>query len=182
MDEHRGDGTAEPLTTSPDLEPPSLLEDRVVRALRAEALLTPQPHQGSRMRWAGLAATFAAGLLVGVVAARPQAPPSAEGTRYLLLLYASESPTSPADEEASVTAHRAWLTTRRGEGRTIGGERLSTQEPAVIGVTGGDRLPVAQGYFVTTARSLEDAVQVAQSNPHVTTGGRIVVQAIDTPR
>jgi hypothetical protein len=183
MDEHLDNRSSEPLGPVADLVPDPALEDRVVRALRAEAMLTPRPHRAPWTRWAGLAASFAVGLVVGVAATRPLALPDADGTRYLLLLYAPVAPTPPDPnaEEASVAAHRAWLAALRGEGRSIRGERLSTQEPALIGESGGDRLPVVEGYFVTTARTREDAVQVARTNPHVKTGGRIVVQAIDTP-
>jgi hypothetical protein len=183
MDDHVEDGAAGPVARPPDLKPPAQLEERIVRALRAEAALAPPPSRTSWKWWAGLAAGFAAGLLAGAGVVRSPSPADADGPRYMLLLYEGESaPTSRADEDASVSAHRAWLAALRQEGRTIGGERLSLESPAVIGGAGGDRLPPALGYFVTTARSREDAIDIARSNPHVKSGGRIVVQAIDTPR
>ena len=71
---------------------------------------------------------------------------------------------------------------QRDAGRQISGERLADSGVAV-GMRG--ELPIAraevQGFFVVSASTMDDAVAVARSSPHVQSGGTIIVRPIDTP-
>ena len=62
------------------------------------------------------------------------------------------------------------------------GERLADSGVAVMR---HGSAPIAraevQGFFVVSASSMDDAVAVARSSPHVQSGGTIIVRPIDTP-
>ena len=164
------------------IDPPPYLEDRIAEQLTGAGLL----HRRRRPQWlaAGLfaaAACFVAGILAaGLINTRPSAP--AAEPRFLLLLYAGGPGASPnVNRDASARAHIAWLTGLRQQGRAITGERLA-ESRELIGFAGADAPnPPLEGFFVVASDSMDDAIRIARSSPHVGEGGRIVVQAIDTP-
>jgi hypothetical protein len=162
-------------------DPPPYLEDHIGDQPTGAGLL----HRRRHTPWiaAGLlaAACFVAGILAaGLIGPWPPAP--AGEPRFLLLLYASAPGAAPSvDRDASARAHIAWLSGLRQQGRTITGERLADARQ-LIGFTGSEPPnPPVEGFFVVASDSIDDAVRIARSSPHVGEGGRIVVQAIDTP-
>ena len=164
-----------------EIDPPPYLEDRIADQLTRAGLL--HPRRQTPWLAAGLlaAACFVGGILAaGLIGPRPSAP--AAGPRFLLLLYASAPGAAPSvDRDASARAHIAWITGLRRQGRTITGERLADSRE-LIGFAGSEPPnPPLEGFFVVASDSMNDAVRIAQSSPHVGEGGRIVVQAIDTP-
>lgn len=181
MDEPHAEPSSDPLPRVADLDAPPGLEARLRAALVSERLLQPRRRPNWRLG-VGVAAGFVIGVLVGMSATRSPAPTSADA-RYMLLLYPGDGAAHPVvDRDSSALAHREWLVALRTEGRVIRGDRLSPDAPALVGSTSDNAPLVPQGYFVATATSIDDAVRVAASSPHVKAGGRIVVQAIDTPR
>ena len=158
-----------------EIDPPPGLEDRTVASQQAERLLA-----SPRRRWRQLAAAvviFAAGAASGAFWStdRPVAPGQ---PRFLLLLHGGTD-VSPAEEAEAALAYRDWAIGLRAEGRFVSGERLA----AAAAVVPEGRRPeeAAQGFFVVSAADLEEAMQLAQSAPHVARGGTIVVRPIDTP-
>jgi len=162
-----------------DLEPPAALEDRVVSALGAHALVG---RRDRTWRWQHIAAAvvlFALGAVAGRLSAPERTPATAGQPRFLLLL--SNAPSTGPDDER-VDAYRAWARTQRAAGREISGERLAPEGRVVEpgGTTSPERDDL-QGFFVVSGASLDDAAAVARSSPHVQSGGRVLVRAIDTP-
>src|SRR5687767_1022842 len=100
-------------------------------------------------------------------------------TRFLFLL--TDADTS-GDDAARAEAYRRWAVAQREAGRQISGERLDDSGFAVMreGVAAIARAEV-QGYFVVSASTMDDAIAVARSSPHVQSGGTIIVRPIDTP-
>lgn len=171
-------------------EPPAALEDRVVGALGARGMLAPSRRPAWRTAAAAIA-LFVAGALVGAfTAGRNSSPPvTAEGSRYVLLLYEDQGTTAAAKDQtdARVDEYRRWARGVAREGTAISGERLqdSGTRLARLGtsVTTGPEAPPGGarlgGYFIITARSAADAERVAASCPHLQYGGQIVLKAID---
>lgn len=172
----------EALDFAREIDPPPYLEDRIADHLSGTGLL----HRRRRTPWVaaglGAAACFAAGILAaGLIVPRTPAP--AAEPRFLLLLYAS-APGAVAnlDRDASARAHIAWLAGLRQQGRAITGERLADLRE-LIGFAGSEPPnPPLEGFFIVSSDSIDDAVRIARSSPHISEGGRIVVQPIDTPR
>jgi hypothetical protein len=144
-----------------DVAPPPALEERTVASLRAARMLSPRRSQP--LRWLVTAAAIAVAFAGGIVAARAT-PSPASGPRFVLLLYGGDADPS-RDRHAE---YAAWARTVATRGLSISGEELS----------GPPEDAVPRGYFIVSARTSEQANQVAASCPHVRYGGRIVVRAI----
>ena len=99
--------------------------------------------------------------------------------RFLFLL--TDLDTS-GDDAARSEAYRQWAVQQRDSGRQISGERLADSGVAVVsrGEAPIGRTEV-QGFFVVSASTMDEAVAVARSSPHVRSGGTIIVRPIDTP-
>lgn len=161
-----------------EVAPPPELEARVVSALRAQRLLRPT----TTISWVHVAAALAF-LAFGILIGRAWPPPpetrATDDLRFLFLL--TDADTS-GDDAARAEGYRRWAVEQRDAGRQISGDRLADSGVAVV-IQG--ELPIAraevQGFFVVSASTLDEAVTVARSSPHVQSGGTIIVRPIDTP-
>jgi hypothetical protein len=86
----------------------------------------------------------------------------------------------PEEEERRVKEYGAWARAQRAAGRLLEGEKLEEDgvrlegERATSQASAGD----PRGYFIVAAPSLEDALRIAKSCPHLRHGGRIAVRRI----
>jgi hypothetical protein len=169
-----------------ELEPPPGAGDRIADALAARGLIRrASPSRFGRVRWAlasaaAAAAAFAVGLLIGAGASARAPGPSAP--RFVLFLSPLPSEDA-AGEPGRVAEYRRWAAGVRSQGRFIAGEKLE-DGGSVVSASGETAAPAPEssgavaGYFVFEAKSLEDAVAIARSCPHVKHGGRITVRAV----
>jgi hypothetical protein len=158
---------------------PPELEERLVAALRRQGLLRPRRHW---LRTTAAAAAgmvlFVAGVLVGKGPAARGVPP--DMPRFVLFLYAASDsrPVAESDEAARVQEYARWARLQRAMGSVEAGQRL--EDTAVTLGSAEASLGVGPaGYFIVRASSLEQAVGVARSCPHLRHGGVIVVRPID---
>lgn len=159
------------------------LEGQVLEELNREGLLRrPVGRIGPALGWAALlAGVFAAGILVGDRRYGPAE--TIGGDRYVLLLL--EGPRyraagTPDAERARVAKYAAWARDLAEAGRFVEGEKLDMTterlgEPAV-GRQDGE---VVAGFFVIEAASLQEALQVARTIPHLRYGGAVEVRRIE---
>ena len=182
-----------------ELPPAVELEDRVVDALAARGLLRPSRFRRARTGLALAAAAaltaFVAGGIVGRLSApaasRPPGPSGRPTFALFLFEDAAYRSVSGDARRERVTEYVAW---GRGlgalGGRTVGGEKLRLEVPGVIldGVADGIPAVAAKpdleigtmaGYFLIEAASLDDAVALARSCPHLRYGGRILVREVE---
>lgn len=176
-----------PLSGLPaEAAPPPDLEDRVVRALDRQGLLRAGRKQGRlallAVAIAAVLAAFAAGIAIG---RRP--PPAARADsspRFVLFLepLPDELRGETSRESERIAEYRVWAGRLRSAGRTVAGEKLRPGS-RVVGPAAGSpehRPPDALGgFFVISAKDIEEAAEIARDSPHVRHGGRIVVRAID---
>jgi hypothetical protein len=158
----------------PEVSPPPALRAKIVGQLRERGLV----RSPAARRWIGVAAAavltlaaFAGGRYSAGVTV-----PAAGGTdRYMLLLYGEVR----GGETELVSEYARWARTMRTEGRQMTGERL---DPEVVAIGGADQDPasIVRGYFVFTAATRTEALEVARSHPHVRRGGRVVLRRIST--
>ncbi|MDQ6893589.1 MAG: YciI family protein [Acidobacteriota bacterium] len=167
-----------------ELEPPPGAVDRIADALAARGLIRRASRLG-RARWvltaAAAAAAFAGGLFIGAGAGH-RASGAAEAPRFVLFL--SPLPNEDAAGEARrVAEYKSWAAGVRNQGRFVAGEKLEDGGRVVfpsgeIAAPAPDLQGGVAGYFLFEAKSLEDAVAIARSCPHVKHGGRITVRAV----
>ncbi|HVF60019.1 MAG TPA: YciI family protein [Thermoanaerobaculia bacterium] len=129
-----------------------------------------------------LLAVTASPATAGAPAAEAPAPAAAEAPRFLLLIRGDDAP--EAEREAVVGAYRAWATRLHQEGRLLEADELAPEATVLTaaGVGSAPRragtAPSAGGYFLITARDLEEAVAVAGGCPALARGGSVEVVAI----
>lgn len=160
------------------IDPSATLEDRTVAALRAGGLLRPVAL--TRRRWlttAAAAALFIAGVATGRIygAPAPADPHTPSGPLFALLLYGEPTVDANAGEAPLVDEYRRWADDLRQKGRYVTGERLGDAVESIGAAPG----PPIRGFFLVSAPTFEDAMDVARSCPHVRRGGHIVVRPID---
>jgi hypothetical protein len=194
-DEHRsGEELPELGALAREAAAPPTLEERVVAALWREGLLTaPAPPRWRRgLQVAGAIAAaiaiFFAGVLVGA-GGRPAAPQDFHATYALLLRTGPDYQQTANDgqETQRVEEYRAWAGGVYRSGVQIRGEKLGdagrllrkeaeSPLPEEIAEHGPGRLG---GFFLISAGSLEEAVSIARTCPHLRYGGTIEVRPID---
>jgi hypothetical protein len=152
-----------------------------------------------------LGVVFVAGFAVGnrnaapgpAVTENPATPTgeAAPGGQYMLLMYTraaqheEERALPEADYRAIVAEYRDWAMAREGEGRLVSAEKLSDQTRVMT--TAADGVAIAEsadsdrilgGYFLITARDLDDALELAKTHPHLKYGGEVEVRPIESTR
>lgn len=174
---------AEPPDLSPlarELTPPPDLEARMVAALRQHGLLRAAPSRRAvLLRIAAAVVLFAGGAAIGRASAVVEPSDTDQhGSRYLLLLHGGPSGLSPEQEAAVVREYGAWAVQLRGEGRFVTGERLGDAARSVPPLELTETVDL-RGFFLISAASLDDAVDVARRCPHARRGGRVSVRPIE---
>lgn len=167
-----------------EVPPPAGLESDLARRLLAAGFArTPRPP---RPRWLGAAAAVAAmAVLVAGVALgrRLLTPPVASGARYALLLYDPATFDTSVPESQLVEEYKGWAESLGNQ--LDGGEKLAADEVLLPGP--GAATPaqpagsrgVFGGYFIVRAQSLDAAMAIARSCPHLRHGGTIAVRRIE---
>jgi hypothetical protein len=111
---------------------------------------------------------------------------------YMLLLHQNaerEAPTAPDDFMAMMKTYMAWTDKIRAEGRHKGGQKLADGPGKIIASQGGkltvtdgpyaESKEIVGGFYIISARDYDEACRIAETNPHLTYGGRIEVRQID---
>ncbi|HEU4365165.1 MAG TPA: YciI family protein [Candidatus Krumholzibacteria bacterium] len=193
------------LRDEPDASPG--LEDRVVDVLKRRGHIRARGGPINMIgKTAGLAvaaaAVFIGGFVAGnrnVAATKPaESPPPAAtepaesaGNQYMLLMFTrsadpSDEPMADADYKVIVGEYRKWAEDRAAEGRLVDAHKLASAtrvmtanggNVAIESSADGDR--VLGGYFLVTAPSLEDAVELTRTHPHLKYGGEVEVRPIE---
>jgi hypothetical protein len=167
---------------------PASLEARVERSLADAGLLqrASAPH-----RWRlPMITAVAAGVLcflAGQWTGRYQRPESvssagssmsAAAPRFVFLLY---GPRNERSTSGDVEEHRRWARRLAVDGHSVSGEKLAAKELSLDSLA-TLRVPpdeILQGFFVISARSDAEALEIARSAPHARHGGRIVIRRIE---
>jgi hypothetical protein len=171
----------------PQPNPPATLEARVERSLIAAGLLRDS-RRGRSWRAPLLVALaagvvcFAAGFEIGASRHNLDGRTASSHTpRFALLLYgAPVGQPSPSDVEE----HKRWAARLATEGHSIYGEKFASGGVSLL-PSHARATPInlpdsaLQGFFVVSARSEAEAIEVARSSPHYRHGGRVVVRRIE---
>lgn len=185
------------------------VEERVVDALKRRGQIRAR---GGLMTMVGktvglvaaAAVVFIGGFAVGnrnVGATKPvETQPAAtqtaasEDNQYMLLMFTrgedpSDEPLTDVDYKAIVGEYRKWAEDRTAEGRLVDANKLasvtrvmtaSAGNIAIAEDAGTDR--ILGGYFLITAPSLEDAIELCRTHPHLKYGGEVEVRPVEVTR
>jgi hypothetical protein len=126
----------------------------------------------------------------GVETAAP-APAAAAGNRYVLFLFEDENyrPAAPGLEKQRVVEYGNWARSLGKEGRFVDGEKLADEgrwcrledsKPTASPPLADAKRGVLVGYFIIGAASLDEAMALAWSCPHLSYGGTLEVRRIET--
>jgi hypothetical protein len=155
-----------------EIPPPDPLEDRVIAALKARALV--RRPWSTRLTGVALATAagillFASGFATGASQHRAASTPDTGSPRFMLLLHETAATGSTGIAERQlVDEYRQWAQAVSADGVSIRGEKLKDEA--------GETLA---GFFIVEAPSLDAARAIAATCPHVRYGGRIDVREID---
>ncbi|HXV14268.1 MAG TPA: YciI family protein [Candidatus Krumholzibacteria bacterium] len=193
-----------------EIDPSPELEGRVVADLKRRGAIRANGGwimKISKTAAAAIivAAAFAGGFAMGSRGETATAPadvatttPATDANQYMLLMYMRVDPTqaadAPAEEPMNEEAYRAiideyrqWALDREKEGRLVSAEKLADDTRVMAGR--GDQMTIATsahsdralgGYFLITAPSLDDAIALARTHPHLKYGGEVEVRPIET--
>lgn len=156
------------------------LEDKVVRALKAESLIRDraESRSGTGARIGAVAAILlVAGILAAIATLYPRPAGEAGGETYMLALYDGPG-FQAAPAGGSYAAEYGGWARKHGEGAAavIGGEELGPPAAVLGPASAGD--PALAGYFLVRAPSQKEAVALARTSPHISHGGTIVVRRV----
>jgi hypothetical protein len=193
-----------------DCTPSPELEGRVVAALKRRGAIRANGGWVMKSTKAIAAAVvlgvvFVAGFAVGnrgqaqnparTEETAPAATEVASGGQYMLLMYSrtarheEERALSDADYRAIIAEYRDWALAREAEGRLVAAEKLSDETRVMSAATGSVEIAAAAdtdrilgGYFLITARDMDEALALAKSHPHLRYGGEVEVRPIESTR
>ncbi|HYL20382.1 MAG TPA: YciI family protein [Gemmatimonadales bacterium] len=151
----------------------------------ASRILPPRHHRlRTFARFAAAAVLVALGAGVSRILptrALPRAAARVAQPRFVLLLYGAVKQPSGTPEQAAadVEEHRAWARGVATHGHEISGEKFGLVTTVLNGssVVSGPE-PQLEGFFVVSATSAREAVDIARSCPHAVHGGLVVVRSI----
>ena len=153
-----------------EVEPPAMLEDRVVDALRSRGLLRParRPLATAFIAAAAIACVVA-GYAAGRWHAQNQTATGATDPEFMLLLHDTPLLAQRAiPERQLVEDYGRWAREVYAGGHAIRGEKLKDVPGQTLG-----------GFFIIRAPSFEAAKAIADTCPHARLGGRIDIREID---
>jgi hypothetical protein len=187
-DEFNPEGHDELRGLSRSPEPPQWLEQRVVDSLRSDGLLASRARKHFGWAWTVASVTacvlcFGAGMLFRTRSVT--IPREATGNRYVLFLTHSSvvASSGSAADIALVQEYSAWAQRQRVGGHLIAGEKLNDASLELSGSQGLQEVHTQDtslgGYFVIAAPSLDTAIAIARTCPHLKGGGTIVIRPID---
>jgi hypothetical protein len=170
------------------------LEERVVRALRAEGLVRSTASKGVDVRMLHTRWAVAAGILLvlgvfagGYVARSGEDAVQDARPQFALLLYEDASyQSAPADgQQARIAEYAGWARRLAIDGHLVDAGKLSDAGELLAGDKGSTavvpRAPegVLAGYFVIYAKDRAEAERIARECPHLKYGGTISLREIE---
>jgi hypothetical protein len=161
-------------------KPDNALRDRVIARLKRENLIKHHIFMKSeRLFWIVLVITgVVAGFFGGAQLYTSTSRTAADDSKFLLLLQEDEN-FSPGEASINILIkeYSDWANSLAATGNLVDAEKLADQN-VPLGVV-AEHSPNVTGYFVIRAGSLEDALNIAKSHPHLKYNGGIQVRQIE---
>lgn len=165
---------------SKEKKPPYALEKKLLNKLKDEGLIIRNKTR-IYIKWAASIAASALLFISGVFYEKASQSKELEVDAKLgyLLLLREDDGFTPGEPMNMFNEYRNWMISTLEQGVKIKGQELK-DESINVDKSGTSDLAVLQerttGYFILEAESLEQAVLIAQENPHIKYGGIIEVK------
>lgn len=165
--------------------PPKALEQKIVDQLVEKGEIKRENHMHLVLKRLAVAAVlillFGLGFYAGKFAVLFQGH-SDIPVAYMLLLH-EDSDFIPGDPDERFSEYAQWMFGTAQRGIPINGQEMAPEASYVLSPNQYVDVPSDQeskitGYFVVSTTSIEQAVEVAQTCPHVKYGGKIEVKKI----
>ncbi|HMB63514.1 MAG TPA: hypothetical protein VKN36_10600 [Eudoraea sp.] len=164
-------------------QPPADLEKRIVEQLKSDHLITSNTYKMNPIiKWVAASAAavllFFTGNYMGKQTIEKQGIDPNRG--YMLILHEDDQ-FKPGDPQEMYQEYGAWMQDTMSKGIAMTGHELKNEADIVDARQHVEHLDEnsarkTTGYFILEAESLEVALQVARSNPHIKYGGTIEVK------
>jgi len=167
--------------------PPKHIEKNIITQLEQEGLIKKTITMNNYVKWA---ASLAASVLLfmggmyyeksNTQQLNANAMVEIEPTKGYILILHEDSNFEPGDPMAMFEEYKSWMDNTFSRGLKITGQELKQEATLVKGETQEvfpeDAETKTTGYFLVEANSYQEAVAVAQENPHIKYGGSIEVK------
>ncbi len=163
--------------------PPSVLEKRIIKQLKSNDLIESNIYKMNT--YLKLAVSVAAAVILffignymGKKSMDTQAIDSSMG--YMLILHEDDQ-FKPGEPYEMYQEYASWMENTIKKGITLKGQELKNEAVMVdnqqsLEYLDEDTSGKTTGYFILEAKSLEVALEVARSNPHIKYGGTIEIK------
>ena len=156
-------------------KPAPELETRIIRKLKSEQLIKTTYDMKAYLKWAAIIAAIIAAYFLG-----DYSPQAKQEMSYMFILQEDEG-FQPGDPNDMFQEYHNWMLAIDEKGIQIDGQELKNEAVLVgtdqkIDYLEGEGTSRVTGYFVLNATSLDEAIEIAQENPHIKYGGTIQVK------
>lgn len=164
-------------------QPPAHLEKKIVQQLIQEGQIKKRTSMQVYLKWgASIAASillFLSGMFYGKTSSSPLA--QIELSKGYMLLLHEDAQFNPGDPQKMFEEYEIWMENTFEKGVKITGQELKAEAVIVNHLGQANNFDQnaqkrTTGYFIIEASSLNEAVKVAQENPHIKYGGSIEVK------
>ena len=165
------------------LKPPHGFDDAVLARLKQEQLISINISMNrNTIYWMAAAVVgIVLGFFIGQYTS-PSGQPSVvanDESQYLLLLYEDSTFTTGGKEiGVLIKEYTDWAVSMSEEGHLVGAEKLASQSYP-LGNIPETSIGLTSGYFVIKASTLEKAMELTKTHPHLTYNGGIELRPIE---
>ena len=158
--------------------PEPALEGRIINKLKSEDLIKTTYDMKAYLKWAATVAVIIVAYFLGAYSQKGD--PVNQEMAYMLILQEGEG-FQPGEPTEMFNEYRNWMHSIDEKGIQITGQELKNQAVLISSKEDVDYLEEHEtnrvtGYFVLNTSSLEEAIAIAQDNPHIKYGGTIQVK------
>ena len=166
---------------SSSIIPPKDLEKRVIAQLINDGQINKSPTMNTYIKWVAAIAASVLLFLGGMYFGKSNSINIEPTLGYMLLLHENQE-FQPGDAMEMFEEYSAWMNNTFKRGVKITGQELQNDAAIIsnkfpVKYLDGSQDSRTTGYFILEAQSLEDALAVAQENPHVKYGGTVEVKS-----
>lgn len=165
-----------------DQQPPSaFLEEKIVNALKDEGLIKKQVTMNQFVKYTVAVAASVLLFLAGTFTAKQSGTVvEIDPMKGYMMILKEDQGFRPGDPMEMFNEYAAWMNATGERGVKITGQELQNEawRLSADGTTNLNNQEVrTTGYFIIEAATAEEALAVAQDNPHLKYGGTIELKA-----
>lgn len=163
-------------------QPPPLLEDRIVAALKTEGLIKKTRTMNNYIKYAaGIAASIIIFFTGNIIGKQTQDVTEIDPLNGYIMILKEDTNFKPGDPMQMFEEYANWMNDLYSKGVKITGQELKNEALEVTASSttdlGEDVARRTTGYFIIETKTEEEALAVVKDNPHLKYGGIIELKA-----